>query len=810
MIARLGLVGLLLASHASGAYVQWQNCDEASSRDDPFAPTSLAAKLEQLDGGNGNNLEFRVGRWIEEVDCEKIAQLMPAAALQIRMLGRSSAYTAMTNATCKKLNLKNNKWAKNMESPASLYVNFTTDIGRLPPLSTFHATMQLQSNDSEGISCRQANITPALRPTTISAISYVSWGIFLFVLLVGIIRTAYSTPITLDEEDERSLRTVLPNVGDCLQYLQFVFLTGGLSLRYPGFYQPVVSNLNLFSLFTTGPVTHGVTYNRVGDGIYVMNGTYGGTFGLELMTQIAGAPMTMDTWVNMVVLMMIIAFGCAMVIEVFWFMNRSRDSDSEFPRSAGGMRHTLSRVLRIILSYFMFPLAALSFYQLDHATFLPAYHTSLAVALIVAMMGAFVWLLRQIPTRSLGVLVFDSTKRYQRIAPSENYRRHDEKFILILFVLTFVRGAAIGGLQISGPAQLAVLGACELVLLASIAGFQAYSTFSVGAIAATMRICSLIFMVSFLPDLASHEIKSAIGYVLLALHSGMLVLGFFVPAVFSLAKLIKSWWTAPRPHVYGLRQLRRREVSRTNLSDMYAADSTTDTSYMPYPEPDAIEEPAAGYLHPTYRADSPSTLRLDSSTISSRYSSRYYRAPRSPSRNTSVSSFDHYQRASSSASPLSSAYPPSRTTSTCTTVAEKQSIKRSESTMSPGRLSESTEDEEESNPASPGSPPNATGRPLGPRWNDYSFREADLYYGARPQPAQRASEEIPRPPAPKPSLRSTSGIWAKFTGQPSAAEQGFQVVRPAKPEQGFVVVRPNRPSNLGSSRDSGSTEGDPK
>ncbi|KAF6832520.1 integral membrane protein [Colletotrichum musicola] len=784
MAVRLGLFGLL-ATCVSGAYLQWQPCDNVPAEKDLAGLTGLRATLQPLDNGRDNRLVLEATRWLEAAECEELVRMMPAAALEVEMLGRSSVFTNSTEATCKKLPSKYK--ANALKDPAALKVAVSNDIGFLPPLSTFHATLHLQDNDSAEASCRQANITPALSSTTTSAINYITAGIFLFVLLVGAIRSAYSTPISLDEEDQRTIRAVLPNVGDCLQYIQFIFLTGGLSLRYPGFYQPVVSNLNWFSLFVNGPVTHGRTYDRVGDGIYVMNGTYGGTYGLELMTQIAGAPMTMDTWVNMVVLMGIITFGFALIIEVFWFINRNRDSDSEFPRSAGGMRHTSSRVLRIILSYFMLPLASLSFYQLVHATRLPAYHTSMAVALIVAMMAAFVWLLRQIPTRSLGVLVFDSTKRYQRVAPSENFRRQDETFILILFVLLFVRGAAIGGLQISGPSQLAVLGACELVLLASIAGFQAYSTFSVGAIAATMRLCSLVFMVSFLPGLATHDIKSAIGYVLLALHGGMLVLGFLTPAACELWKLLTSWWKAPRPHVYGLRQLRRREVSRTNLSAMYASE----TSYVPYPDADAVEEPAAGYLHPTYRADSPSTLRLDSSTTSS----RYFRPPRSPSRATSVSSFDHHGRADSIASPVSSAYPPSRTTSTSTSFTEKRSVGRSVSVMSPPRLSESTEEEEE--PPSPPLPPSPTGingRPLGPKWSDYSFREADLYYGApRPRPAERASEDLPRPPAPKPSVRSSSGIWARFTGQ-STAEQGFQVIRP-EPEQGFVVVRPNRPSN---------------
>ncbi|GKT40446.1 uncharacterized protein ColSpa_00627 [Colletotrichum spaethianum] len=684
------------------------------------------------------------------------------------------------NATCKKLNFPEN-WPSPLTNPASLSISVASDIGHLPPLSTFHITFHLEGPDSEEVSCQEANITPALSLTITSVITYSTWALFIFVLLVGILRSAYSTPITLDDGEARSVRTVLPNVGDCLQYLQFIFLTGGLSLRYPGFYQPVVSHLSWWSLFFDGPITHGRTYESVEDGIYVLNGTYGGTYGLELMTQIAGAPMTMDMWLNMVVLIFVIAASIALALEVFWLLNRNRNSDGGPSRSVGGVRETCSRVLRVILSYFMFPLAALSFYQLDQASWLPVYHTSLAVTLIVAMMAAFIWLIRQIPTRSLGVLVFDSTKRYRQMPPSEDFRRQDERFILILFALTFVRGAAVGGLQISGPAQLAVLGACELLLLASIAGFQAYSTFSIGSIAATIRLCSLIFLVTFLPGIATNEIKSAIGYLLLTVHTGMLVLGFFVPAACELTNIVRSWLAAPKPDVYGLRELRRRDVSRTNLSSLYTTDGP-DTSY---PDPEDVEEPNTGYLRPTYRSDSPSTLRLNPSTASS----RYFRPPRS---SASISSADHPRSIGSSL------YTPSRTISTSTSIVDRHSVQRSVSGASPSRVSESIGEEEVSS-TSQVSPTSTNRAPLGPRWNDYSFREADLYYGVpRPPPADRASEELPRPSDPRSSFRSSSGFWAKVTGQASAPEKGFQVDRPRPlPDVGFVVVRPNRPSNIG-------------
>ncbi|KAK1982635.1 hypothetical protein LZ30DRAFT_33524 [Colletotrichum cereale] len=547
MFARLVLIWLA-ATCVSAAYVQWQSCDGPATQTNVFVPESVSATLVPSSDGRGNLLTLRAEQWMEEAECQELSHMVSAATIEIEMLGRSSAYRTTTNATCKKLKFAENSISP-LAHPVSLYVSVAGDIGPMPPLSTFHITLHLEGIDSEEISCRQANITPALSPAISSAITYSTWALFLFVLLVGIARSAYSTPITLDDDEPRPVRTVLPNVGDCLQYLQFIFLTGGLSLRYPGFYQPVVSHLSWWSLFVNGPITHGRVYDRVEGGIYVLNGTYGGTYGLELMTQIAGAPMSMDTWLNMVIIMFIVGASIALVIEVFWLVDRNRGSDSRPSRSVGGIRQTCSRILRVMLSYFMFPLAALSFYQLDQASWLPVYHTSLAAMLIVAMIASFVWLIRHIPTRSLGALVFDSTRRYRQLAPSQDFRRQDERFIFIIFALTFVRGAVVGGLQISGLAQLVVLGACELVLLASIAGFQAYSAFSVGSIAATIRLCSLIFLTAFLPGIATNGIKSAIGYSLLIVHTGMLVLGFLVPAACDLTTVVKTWWAAPKPDV---------------------------------------------------------------------------------------------------------------------------------------------------------------------------------------------------------------------------------------------------------------------
>ncbi len=70
--------------------------------------------------------------------------------------------------------------------------------------------------------------------------------------------------------DADLLRLVTPGFGDCLQYIQFIALTSGLTLNYPGFYRPVASNVAWSALmFNESFVSKGDGYQSLVDGIYV-------------------------------------------------------------------------------------------------------------------------------------------------------------------------------------------------------------------------------------------------------------------------------------------------------------------------------------------------------------------------------------------------------------------------------------------------------------------------------------------------------------------------------------------------------------
>ncbi|KAL7619912.1 hypothetical protein AAE478_010459 [Parahypoxylon ruwenzoriense] len=763
-MAYIGLLWLL-ATCASAAHVQTQTCQANLTDENGFRTSmGLSAKLEHLNGPY-DRISLTIFRFVEEEECATWNNDTATASVSVDMLGRSSFHTPEISATCRKRTVGTR--------PHQAYITLVDDIQTFPQFSTFHTTIHLNGSLLEA-GCLQAHITPELSSTVRSTLRYAPLGIFLFVLFTAIVRSAFEAPTVIEEDGaHRPLpRTILPNVGDCLQYLQFVFLTGSLSLFYPGFYQPAVSYLNWFSLLTGGFVTHGWTYSGTRDGIYEINGTYGGTFGMEVMSQIVGAPSTTDVWLNMVVTIGIIAILTLIALKIFQF-SEQRGESTVRELVPSGFQQTFGQVLCVILSYFSLPIVALSFYQIANAAVLPAYHISLSVLLITAILVAFVWVLRQISVRSIGALLFDSPKRYRRLLSSDGSYRQDSTLVLLLFVLVFIRGASIGGLQISGLVQLAILGACEVVLMASIAGFQTYSTYSIGTISSVARLCSLVAMVAFLDGVASDNTRSVIGYLVLILHICMLVFGFLFPAIYHLGKLCARYQSrAPIPNAYGLRDLQRRQGHRTNVPE-----SRTSSPH----EPDTVEESYLGQLEPRNLADTPSTFSLEPSTASS----RYYRAPRSPSHSASIHNFDQQrQQTAPSTSPTFSS-PYSRTNSLSLVSVENAVIGSSTSLSLEGS-------EAEDSPSTPKTcSPDSSSRPLGLRWNDYSFREADLFYGAPRRLTDPGTQENTEEPSSSGShLGSLSLVlWEKLTGRPNRTDSGSLA-----PQKGFQVIRPKRGS----------------
>ncbi|KAJ2996985.1 hypothetical protein NUW58_g797 [Xylaria curta] len=668
-----------------------------------FVPQGLSAHLQQRD--STTHIALRVHERTPREKCDALSSNVNAA-VDISLLGGSISSPVATNATCSA------PWMPDKANESAILdVTLSTDTDIIYPVSTFHLDISLLRGElPDEIECISADITPEFTPRVKMTLQLIPAITFLVVLFISCLRTLFDKPDITEEEDESSSQlsrqSVLPGVSDCLYHLQFVFLTGALSLRYPGFYQPVVSHLNWFSLLSnSNALTKGVTYRGVNDGIYEINGTYGGTHGLELMTQIVGAPMTMELWVNMVILITFIAIGLALLLEINVFLNRKREfqrrPEPEGQESLTGYRHMISQVLRLVLSYFLLPVITLSAYQIDHASTLPAYHTSLAVGLIVVIVLAFIWLLGQIPVQNLGVFISDHSKAYQPI-PTNN--RKDDNFVLSFFVLTFVRAIAIGGLQIASIAQIVVLIMSEIVCIACIISFNPNSIKSIGTVCAASRLVTLIFMTAFLPGVAGLSAKSIIGYILLFQQIIVLLFVILLPNAYRLLQLCLSSKRVENIPVYGVRQLRRRQT-RNSINDEQSTESISLDNY--------IGSPA--FTASMSSMSTPRSLGADRSSTSS----RYYRPPRSSSRGTSSLRLG-LPKAAGTRSSLASPSPDgnSEIDRECETPELDSTVRSSSPSSISPRPSDVT---------------SAMETPLGPRWGDYSFREVDLAYGRPPQ-----------------------------------------------------------------------------
>lgn len=571
---------VLLVAPARSTFLQWSLCDD--SRGSGLIPYMLHARLTT--NGVTSRLNVNLTRHQSGITCRDTPgstaldeDAWPEAMVQLRWNGlrRTESFSAKTRMqlTCENFIGDNRPVPLPVNSSRVTMTLLDDDIGELPALSTLRFEAQLESTVFADTQCIASLMTPAIPSTIASGLRYGSLAIFLFVFFVSVLRTIATVP-GLQHQNENddthgnvpSNATVLPSVSNCLHFLQFIFLTGGLSLSYPGFYPAAVGHLNWFALFAdlalpirsfvpppiTGVVRMSSTYPGVSDGLYEVNGTYGGYPGLEVMTQMVGAPMTCDTWL----LMLCFVASIAMMLGLFlWLLETLRPRNVLGLPLLGPRDRTLGMrigngVLKLVLSYITLPLVALSIYQLNFSGTLGAGHVTLTVVVLVLILLAFAWVAVRLPSENLGALVFEAKLRYQHVGgdgdqdlEEEKQARREHGYVIVLFVLNIVRGLTIGGLQNWGVLQFAVLVVYELVMLVTIRIFRPYSLLSVGFATTLLRLAVLACFVPFLfPPSKMLSAKSVSAYIALSLYVVGLIGVSFTPSCWHLYRLVRQRW----------------------------------------------------------------------------------------------------------------------------------------------------------------------------------------------------------------------------------------------------------------------------
>ena len=219
--------------------------------------------------------------------------------------------------------------------------------------ATFATTISAKSGDAGApdIACISANITPALGHTLSGLLTYLPVAILILVAIATAAAGIYSPWGSTDPfkwttnygRDQDLLRLVTPGFGDCLQYVQFIFLTGALSLNYPGYYAPVTKQASWSALlFNSSYVSQGDGTQSLQDGIYITNGTYG----MTRMSQLVGMTAVRDIWACMAVWLLVVAVAvvvlCQLAFLVRWLIRLLSNTQEEDLRQknwplSGGM-----------------------------------------------------------------------------------------------------------------------------------------------------------------------------------------------------------------------------------------------------------------------------------------------------------------------------------------------------------------------------------------------------------------------------------------------------------------------------------------
>ena len=382
--------------------------------------------------------------------------------------------------------------------------------------------------------------------------------------------------------DEDLLRLVTPGFGDCLQYIQFIALTGGLTLNYPGFYQPIVSKVSWSALmFNQSFVSNGNGTDSLVDGIYVTHGKYG----LDKMRQLVGMNQVTDVWAGMAVWLLIIIGVVLAFIQVgflFRWVYRHVNNTAEEDLRAKNMPFSVGNVIRNVFNYFLLPIVALSMFQLVVAGKSPAFTVALAVLMLALILVFGVWLLWFIGRTRPKSYLFDDLPTVLTYGSLYNtYSDNTASFALVPVFVTVVRGVAIGAVQPSGVAQIALLAICEVIFILTLHAFRpfhsptsmnAYHTFF-----SAFRLATVFLMISFAPSLGVTDgPKGWIGYAILLMHAVVLVFGFLLNAVQTIVEVAARMAGAGGDDsgaargglvkVFGVRQLSRRLPRRDGPS----------------------------------------------------------------------------------------------------------------------------------------------------------------------------------------------------------------------------------------------------
>ncbi|GKU10430.1 unnamed protein product [Fusarium langsethiae] len=505
---------MLLTAGCQAAYVQFLDCTDRANASSLIPENFRAAVVSRADAFDWrfDVTVGQIGRNACEVD---FADILPRFTVVDYSHDSEQVSGRIVNMSC--------YTNERLGSRASLTIASTFNRSAL--LDTFRTTLELTSKDSATLSCARAVLTPAA-PKTIRLLSL--WlPITTFTLTcIAACWPAKST----HSENTRIARPI-----DFVAYIQFIFFSGAFSLQYPGFFQPLVGLCSWSTLMLPAGVVEATSpYARAGvqDGIYEHNGTITGAPGLELLTQMTGSPVKRQSWMNTLVLSLLVFLFLYIAVYISnCLTHTSKDVEFRFATLASQLKNQYWAVVRFFLSCFMLPLSAWATYQF-HEGYVFGYQTSImAMLVLILLLASFWWSWSQ--DSEMGSLIVQRPSRLDA-----HQKGGGQYHALVLFSLMLLRGSIIGGLQTYTSVQIGIFLGCEVIQLASMSYWTGFSCFiSLAGTLSVSRLALFSLNIGFLPGVADHSGRMLVAYIILCGHLVILICIFLLPTAFDLIKL---------------------------------------------------------------------------------------------------------------------------------------------------------------------------------------------------------------------------------------------------------------------------------
>jgi hypothetical protein len=467
------------------------------------------------------------------------------------------------------------------------------------------ATFKITSGDADAtnVGCIHIEVTPEIQKGYNTALTWLSAGILIFVGIATILASAlnpwngttdvfkFSSNFGMDED---MLRLVTPGFADCLQWLQFMVLTGSLSLSYPGFYQPIIANgawsvllLNT-SLFSQAPIKANAWR---ADGIYTFQAW---AYGFERLAQAVGLLTANDILVSVLAYFAVLLVGAVVIFQLwfwgrwaFWKLTGVEEEDltsRNWPFTAGALIFTgveaerslliqyycyLGLVSRFAFTYFLLPVVTVCTFQFTIADHSATALTAIACIVLITILSFCGLLCYMIWTHDRPSELFDDLPTL--LIHGTLYNTHREKhlrYFVVPISMNILRGITFGALQPSGIAQITILAACEIVTILAVYGIKPYARATSmnlwHFIFSVVRLLTILLMMAFVPSInATDAVKGWTGWVILGIHAVVLLFGFVLKALQTLLELIVRGYSTDEEAARGGFAKVRRDISRT-------------------------------------------------------------------------------------------------------------------------------------------------------------------------------------------------------------------------------------------------------